>query len=1384
MLWPCLIALVFTSFATPIAAQSLNYKFMRIQKIDGHRLGEVHSLAQDQQGFIWLGTIDGLFRYDGYSLKGYKHDRNDSTSIGNNLIFSLLVDRSGTLWVGTSGGGLNRFDRKTESFVQYQYRRGDPSSLNAVVVSAIYEDRHGTLWVGTWSGLNRLNRETGKFTRFLYDPEDEPLMGPDENHVFDIYEEPAPGAGLWLATGGAGLVRLDRRSGKVTRFRHDPNDAESLSSSRISSILPAADGTLWIGTTNGLNRFDPVSGRSRRWGHGPADSQRLISDFVLSLHRDTAHPELIWVGTIDGLNLLDTHTGKVIQFPSKENNLRSLSDNFINVIFEDAAGALWFGTSDGVSRFDRLRQFFSHLEHDPEDPNSLSYPAVAAITVDPAFPDTIWIGTARGLNRYSRRQGEFTRFYHNAGDSQSLSHDRVITLYADSSADGALWIGTIYGLNRMDRRTGLVQRYMHNDRDPNGLRGNTIRSIKRDPFVPNRLWVGTFAGGLNALDPSTGGFEHFQHSPADPRSLSHTGVWDLQVGDDGSVWVATPGGGVSRLMPGRGGFLHYRKDDSNPRSLSHDWVGVVYEDRRGTLWATTWYGGLNRLQPDGRSFRVYTENDGLPSSHIVSIVEDDSGRLWMATLQGLARFDPRNETFKNFTQDDGLLNRTYQWNAVTRSAGGELFFGGDRGVDWFHPDSIRDNPYIPPVVFTRLLRFGGGEQNGGVVEVPGSSEIRDIVLPYSNRIFQVEFAALNYQMPARNRYAYWLEGLNRNWIQLGRKHEVSFTDLSPGRYTLRVKGSNNDGLWNEVGATLQITVLAPWWRTPWAYAAYSVLLLMLLYGIRHVELKRFRLKKALEIKNVEAEKLQEVARMQSRFFAGISHEFRTPLTLILGPVEKWLSSSAPSPQKEEYAMVQRSARRLQRLINQLLDLSKLEAGAMRLQARRHNLVELVRTSTAMFESLARQKTLILEFHSAEVELPVWIERHHVETIVSNLIANAVKFTPDPGRITVTVSRVEESNENAGQAEIRVCDDGIGIDADQFDKIFDRFYQVSREGRWSGTGIGLALVKELVELHHGRITVERNESGGATFVVTLPAGVEHLSPEEMVKSAEPESAATCDGTEKGEIAAAAAECTPAAGKRALVLLVDDNPDMRAYLRDRLQHRFVLVEAADGRQGWEAALEHDPDCIVSDVMMPEMDGFAFCKKLKSDGRTSHVPLILLTARASRGSRLDGLGLGADDYLTKPFDAGELEARICNLIRQRKMLHERFRRSLTIEPENLAATSMDEAFLQRVMAVVEENLGDAEFSTDDLARASGFSRRQLNRKLRALTGQSTREFIRTVRLKRAAQLLRQNAGTVTEIAYEVGFNSIPYFAKIFRRQFGVNPSRFGRDRAEETP
>ncbi|NQV15556.1 response regulator, partial [bacterium] len=696
------------------------------------------------------------------------------------------------------------------------------------------------------------------------------------------------------------------------------------------------------------------------------------------------------------------------------------------------------------------------------------------------------------------------------------------------------------------------------------------------------------------------------------------------------------------------------------------------------------------------------------------------------------------------------------------------------GISSFYPEQIQDNPIIPNIILTSFKKFNEEVQLDTAISYKSQ-----ITLSPNENVFSFEFTALNFINAEENKFAYKMDGFNKDWITTDASNRIaSYTNLDPGDYTFRVKGSNNDGVWNETGTSIKITILPPWWRTVWAYGVYILALGFAFYRYRNFELNRAKLNQKYEMEHFEATKLKEMDQVKSRFFANISHEFRTPLTLILGPLGKMLGKLKGSEWDQDLNLMQRQAKQLLDLVTQLLDLSKLEAGKMKILVSQRNIVPLLKGLTQSFASLADRDNKTLSFITELEDIQVHVDRDAMTKIINNLLSNAFKFTESGAAIQVDVQNLQPAKPDGnGHLSITIRDDGIGIPEERLNQIFDRFYQVdnSETREREGTGIGLALTRELVELHHGSIEVSSAESTGTTFTITLPLGADHLKPEEVSDSAEDLADEALEDQLVDETDVTSSSQTVVDESQPILLIVEDNPDVRNYIKSDLNDHYNCHEAVDGEAGLEQALDLIPDLIISDVMMPKMDGVEFCRRIKTEERTSHIPVILLTAKADLESKLEGLETGADDYLTKPFEVEELQVRIKNLIEQRELLRERFKQDLSLVPADLNLPSMDEQFLEKAIGIISDHFSDQKFNVDVFSRKIFMSRQHLHRKLKSITGRTAVEFIRFIRLKSAALLLRKEQGTISEIAYEVGFSSLPHFSRAFHDEFGCSPSAY---------
>lgn len=805
-------------------------EFETLSLEQGLSQSSIMSIVQDEQGFMWFATEDGLNKYDGYTFTVLRHDPNDPNSLSHTWILSLLKDRSGTLWVGTFNEGLDRFEPGRGRFTNFRMDPDDPATLSNNIVRVLFEDRSGALWVGTDGGLNRLDQDTGTFVRYVNDPSDPGSLS--HNAIRAICEDRS--GVLWIGTDGGGLNAFDPAGERFVRYAASASDPYSLPHNSVRALHVDASGTLWIGTDGGLCGFDAARDAFTVYRNDPRDPASISHNEVRSLYEDSAG--ILWIGTNGGgLNTIDRETGTFDHYRYDPKDPRSLCYDEVYSIYEDCAGVIWIGTyGGGISKYDRKRNRFLLYQRDPDDPNSLNADLVWSIYEDEE--GILWIGMhGGGLNRFDRRNNSYRSYTHDPDDPTSISNNIARIIHIDRL--GTFWVGTHGGgLNRFDKETGAFTSYQHDPDDPNSISHQEIRWISEDRA--GTIWIGTNGGGLNSFDSKSETFKRYRHDPDDPRSLSSDFARVVLEDAEGALWIGTQGGGINLLNRATGSFTHIRHDPDDPHSLSSNHIISIFEDRSGIMWIGTWGGGFNRFNRDDGTFTSYSVDQGLPSDAVYGILEDEEGDLWMSTNNGLSRFDPRTETFDNYNINDGLQSNEFNGNSFHKSASGEMFFGGIRGFNAFCPSEIRDNPHIPPVVITSFQKLNREVKLGAPV-----SEIDELVLSNKDYVFSFEFAALDYSVPHKNQYAHKMEGLDTEWIYTdATKRFASYTTLPPGTYTFRVKGSNNDGVWNEEGASIRVRINPPYWETLWFRAVVFLVLAAAAifayrYGVKNAGMK-------------------------------------------------------------------------------------------------------------------------------------------------------------------------------------------------------------------------------------------------------------------------------------------------------------------------------------------------------------------------------------------------------------------------------------------------------------------------------------------------------------------------------------------------------------------
>jgi signal transduction histidine kinase/ligand-binding sensor domain-containing protein/DNA-binding response OmpR family regulator len=1393
----CLFCIIFIGWSY---AQNPN-GFEHISTEDGLSQSDVNCIYQDHQGFMWFGTHDGLNKYDGYKFTVFYPEQNNQNSIGSNLIWDIEDAKNGNLWIGTTGSGLDYFDKSTEKFTHFRHNEKDKHSLISDYISKLYKDKKNRLWIATSKGLDMidLNKslESIKFDHF--NPyENEIFSTWDGNTLYSIFED--RNNQLWVG-GLKGISKLSRDKNGHIYFQL-MNAFIGLPEVLVKTITEDDFGRLIIGTFDGLYLITPMA--------NSMDARKIMEG---NFNEVKAYKNQLWAGTDDGLSYFDNSSKD--QAPSLINHFKnnpknpknSLSMNNVKSLFIDNTGIVWVGANGGgVNKFDPDRKKFKHIK------NTLEKGSLSAGKVRSLFEDSngsLWVGTeGGGLNMLTKNDvGNFSKF-----KNMGVTLKPVVITEVKTGVRKKLLIGS-------ETSPGLYELDITNPEkiEESGIKEiqeikNSVFSILEDSH--KNIWIGTYSGGVRrwlVADNKTGYKKDIlSENSNQASSISNNIIRNIFEDNIGNIWFGTANG-LCKLLPEEidkknPKFIVYKNIPNDASSLSHNYVLNIFQSHSGDIWIGTLGGGLNRFIPAGNGesegFKWYSEKNGLANNVIKSILEDNEHNLWLSTNKGLSKFNIQEESFKNYDVNDGLLSNEFSELASLKRSNGELLFGGVKGLVAFFSNDIYDNKISAETVFTGLSIFNkpvaiGEEVNGRVILDNAMSNIQEVIFKYDENSFSFEFASLHYAVPQKNQYAYKLEGFNKNWISTSsNKRFATYTNLEPGSYTLKVKASNNDGLWDKTPAQLKITVIPPFWKSMPAKVLYAFLFVASLIALVRISMGRSVKKHQLELVDLEKAKHEEIHRLKLEFFTNISHEFRTPLTLIKGPLEYLLKQEnevKPKRLKEQYSMMLKNTDYLLRLVNQLLDFRKMDHGKMNLMVSESDVVQFLNEVGEPFQFLSHKKAIDFKIKSSKKHIITWFDSDALEKIINNLLSNAFKFTPENGIITVDVfegsdfespQELEVKEDKSNYIIIQVKDTGPGIPKHRIKHIFERFYiEIDKiKSNSKGTGIGLSFTKALVELHQGSIDVLSDTENGTTFFVWLPKDKKMYEALKEIKFYQGSEINTFISQEDAESHAIGVmddivdqNISRSRSNLPVLLVVDDNQDIRMFIKQSLGENYYIYEAENGKQGLELANKFIPNIIITDLMMPVMDGVEFCIKLKTTQETSHIPVIMLTAKMSQEWEIEGLKTGADAYIRKPFDMELLDLKIKNILNHREEMRKRFNREVTLQPSEVTVTSTDEIFLQKAIEIVEKHMTNTEFSVELFVKEMALSRSNLYLKIKELTGFSSSEFIRNIRLKRAMQLLEQSDLTVKEIMYMTGFNTASYFSKCFKKQFGEIPSKY---------
>jgi Signal transduction histidine kinase len=1323
------------SFIELISAGGFRFRHYRAE--DGLSYNSVRSILQDRRGFIWIGTEDGLNRFDGYTFKEFRSKPGGTGLLESNYISALLEDDKGIIYIGTDEG-IYTYDPATEKFTRLNVKTSGGVTISSTINNLVL-DKSGNLWIATYGqGIFNYQLSSGKLQQYLFSTINSQRIKSDLiNCIFADRSNR-----IWAGQKGPS-TSLMLFNPKANRFDIFPFIVEGDNSySSIYRIYEDSYRNLWLGTWDrGIYKLDSKLHKVVSYLSPKSQSG------ILHVHEICEYsPGELLVGSDDGLSLFNTRTLTHRLFTASETDPTSLSDKFIYPIYKDREGGLWVGTYyGGVNYVSPTSGLFERYTHSGFV-NSVNGNVIGGFTEDKS--GNIWIASDDGgLNRLDKQTGRFTSYMPQPGRN-SISYYNVHALCWD---DEKLWIGTYSGgLNVFDSRTGNFKLYKDEANNPKSLDGSSIYAIFKDRS--KRMWVASMSG-LNLYNRTEDNFTRV-------KNLDATTI-DIEQDARGRIWFGTWGKGVFCFDEPKHQWRNYLCHQGDTTSLTGNQINCMLMDHHARLWVGTTNGLCRFDDAKNRFVRIHLN---IPSNTICSIVEDNE-LLWITTSKGLVRYDTRNGNSQVFTQSDGLLSDQFIANSGFKSSNGKIYIGTANGFNAFYPNNIARNNYIPPVVISRLEIFNKEVQVGEEGPLPKAIQaMKRIDLSYKDNVFSLDFVALSYNTPGKNKYAYKLEGFDKDWNYVTNQHRATYTNLPAGSYAFKVKACNNDGVWNEQGTSVEIIIHPPFWLTPVFKLLYVLLFIGLMVWIAKSWMKRTERKHKEKIDQLNHEKETELYNAKISFFTTIAHEIRTPVSLIIGPLEKIMTTATNLPEllRNDLNIIDRNSQRLLLLVNQLLDFRKVEQGALALTFIHRNVPDLLRSTFDRFYPLSDQKGIKFVFDCPDTTIEADIDQEALTKIVSNLLSNAMKYAK--GKIVFSCLSGTE------RFEIMVTDDGQGIPDNEKEKIFLPFYQVS-SGVKPGTGIGLSLVKSLVDAHGGEISVTNAFPAGSCFTVSFPLRNDAVVSGDVV----PETSAFEEPESQDVLFEHSGISESKSKEKPLLLVVEDNPEMRGFLQDSFSSDYSVITAEDGLDGLDKLKNNEVSLIISDLMMPRMDGLEFCSALRANVLTSHIPVVLLTAKTDLNTKIDGMNSGADAYVEKPFSIRFLKAQIRNLIDSRKALRRKYSEMPFVPLNSIAGNKADEDFLSKLNTLIENYISNPDFSVELLAEELAISRSGLFAKIKTLAGVTPNELMQVVRLKKAAELLAENKYRINEVAYMVGFNNPSYFTKCFQKQFGVRPGEF---------
>lgn len=1341
----CVLSCFLTSVQTHGQLAKDHY-FEHLDMSDGLSGSTVFSILQDSQGFMWFGTKNGLNRYDGHSFRHFGAQPDKPNTLKDNFIYGLFEDSQQRIWVGT-GDGLFIYNSKTEDFISFDLQ-SDLGNQVRGSIGEVKEDQSGNIWIAAnRRGFFKYNEKDNTLIQHQPFSENQEGFTPPDNTSSIVID---PKGDIWVATTSRGLFKfsIHEKGFKPVKMNQEVIDAFILELEDFGNYL-------LIGTKNmGVVKMDKSTGQCIPLLTKDPYGKNL---FIREICKTS--PQELWIGTESGIFNYNLETNTYQNLRENPNDPYSISDNAIYSIYQDNEEGMWVGT------------YFGGLNYLPNHPTSFKkhYPISTSNSIsgkrvrefEAGKNGTIWIGTEdAGLNLYDPKTDLF-RHFKPENNLHSLSYHNVHGL---ARKGDQLWVGTATfaeGLNLVDLSTNKIKPIsLHSEEHiPHD---NEIHSLIVDH--KDRLWMGT-VGGLFRYHDS---LQRYNWVP----EVGHKFIYDLLEDKHNNLWLATYGAGLIRYNPETKETKLYTSDSAIPESLPHDLVISLFEDSQGRIWIATEGGGFCLYEPSTDSFTPYNTSNGFPCTNAYKVVEDISGHLWISSDKGLLEFNPQTTQYRLFTSDNGLMPYPFNYKSGFRDKDGTLYFGCLNGFISFDPRDFKPYTYNPPIVFTGIQVFNKP------VEINSKNPIlkqaithsSQITLNYSQSSLSFDFAALSYTASKARPYAYKMEGFDQDWTYLSQNQRINYTYLPPGQYTLKVKSANIFGEWSDSIGSLDLLITPPFWKTSWAYLCYFLLLGTILFWLSRSYNNRIAHRQKLAFKRLEDETQKEVYQSKIEFFTNITHEIRTPLTLIKGPLESILrkNESLPTEIRENLWIMNKNANRLIDLSNELLDFRKTEKQDFRLNFTRTDVGKLLNDTYTRFKTSAEQK--LINCHLTGIQTPYYadIDREAFTKIISNLLSNAIKNA----EATVTIQLIVMPQEE--DFKVLISNDGKLISAELKHKIFEPFFQIdgnTESGSSPGTGLGLPLARSLAEMHGGKLFLDQAlEANRNTFTLQLPIKQQSsiILSDPMDQTEEQDSHAK-PPKEKVEMRSN--------HKKPSLLVVEDHRELQQFIYKELKAEYLIHKAENGKQALAILNEKPVDLIISDVMMPIMDGFALCNAVKSNLEFSHIPLILLTAKNTLSAKIEGMEMGADVYLEKPFSMEYLSLQAKNLLQYRDKIRQAFANQPLVHVESIAHTRADEEFLFKANEAILDQLSNEAFGVNELADVLCMSQSSLLRKIKGVSELTPNGYIRLVRLKKAAELLRIGNYSITEISEKVGFNSPSYFSKCFHKQFGELPKDFSK-------